>query len=253
MTTSSEHQWAVVAGATGSLGGAITKRLTEKGLKVLAVARNAEKLHALAATNQNIVPCPADLTDNSATDIIRAALTGPVKIVVQAIGLPIRPKNLAFDPSSMGKAINLKCGGLMRLTSALEDHLVEGSRIVALGGYHGFEPDPTATNPGATNAALANLVQQLSAIYGKRGVSVLLISPGPVDSQRIRDLADDAARINGVDAEVILDEWRNESTSGKLITLDQIAWAVGLLLEPESDCMHGSVFHIDGGRRKGIV
>jgi len=32
------EQWAVVAGATGSLGGAIARKLASKGLKVLAMA-----------------------------------------------------------------------------------------------------------------------------------------------------------------------------------------------------------------------
>lgn len=129
----------------------------------------------------------------------------------------------------------------------------EGSRIVALGGYHGFEPDPTATSPGVTNAAMANLIRQLSVRYGKRGISVHLVSPGPVDTPRIRKLAADAARITGETAEQALDGWRAESSFGKLISVEQVAWAVALLLDKEADALHGSVIHLDGGRRKGIV
>lgn len=248
-----QDAWAVVAGATGSLGGAITRKLVSRGLKVLAIGRREEELNDLAKQAPGVVPCVADLGDNAAVETIKARLEGPVRIAVQAIGLPIRPKDQSFDPASMGVAVNIKIGGLLRLTSALDDHLEAGSRIVALGGYHGFEPDPTATGPGVTNAALANLIRQLSVRYGPRGVSVHLISPGPVDTPRIRKLADDAARITGADAESILDGWRQESSFHRLITTDQVAWAVALLLDPEADALHGSVLHLDGGRRKGIV
>src|SRR5271165_7457187 len=135
-------QWAVVAGATGSLGGAIARKLASRGLRVLAIARNEEKLEALASASPRIAPCVADLSENSAVDVIRDAVGGQVRMVAQAVGLPIRQKDQPFDPSSMGVAVNIKIGGLLRLTSAVDQRLGPGSRIVALGGYHGFEPDP---------------------------------------------------------------------------------------------------------------
>ncbi len=248
-----EQPWAVVAGATGSLGGAIARKLATKGLRVLAVARREAELKTLVETTPGVTACAADLGDNAAIEKIKAAVDGPVKIAVQAIGLPIRPKDRPFDPTSVGVAANIKTGGLLRLTNALDDRLGRGSRIVALGGYHGFEPDPTAIAPGIVNAGLANLIRQLSMLYGKRGVSVHLVSPGPVDTPRIRQLAEDGARLSGEPAESILDGWRKESSFGQLITVDQVAWAVSLLLDPEADCLHGSVLHMDGGRRRGIV
>lgn len=252
---------AVVAGATGALGRAITCRLTERGLHVLAIARSAEALQALAAGNPRITPMVGDMADNGVIDTIRCALTrpggaalsGPVRIAVQAVGLPIRARDAAFDPASLGVAVNIKAGGLLRLASALEGHLQPGSRLAVLGGYHGFEPDPTAIGPGVTNAALANLVRILSHRFGAQGVSVHMVSPGPVDTPRIRKLADDASRQRGIPAAEILAQWCAESSLPQLITTDQVAWAVALLLDPEASALHGSVLHLDGGRRRGIL
>lgn len=248
-----DQPWAVVAGATGSLGRAIALKLASKGLRVLAIARTEAALAELAEAAPNIVPCAGDMGSNEVSEIIAARVDGPVRIAVQAVGLPIRRKDQAFDPNSLGVGTNLKVGGFLRLVAGVDARLQPGSRLVALGGYHGFEPDPTATGPGVINAGLANLIRQLSIPYGKKGVSVHLVSPGPVDTDRIRKLADDSARIRGLPAETILDEWRNESSFGRLITTDQVAWMVGLLLDPEADSLHGSVIHMDGGRRKGIV
>lgn len=244
---------AIVAGATGSLGGAIVRRLTEKGLKVIAIARSAAALDSLAAGNPHITPIVGDMADNAIIDTLRNAVTGPVRMAVQAVGLPIRPKDAAFDPNTLGVGVNIKVGGLMRLVTALEGRLTQGSRLVVLGGYHGFEPDPTAIGPGVTNAALANLVRILSHRLGSQGASVHMVSPGPVDTPRIRKLADDASRIRGIPAAEILSQWCAESTLPQLVTTDQVAWAVALLLDAEASALHGSVLHMDGGRRRGIV
>ena len=248
-----ENEIAVVAGATGSLGGAIAKKLTSRGLRVLAIGRDEEKLNKLAKENPLITPVIADMASNDVIEVLRSKINAPVRIAVQAVGLPIRPKDAPFDPDSLGKAVNIKVGGLMRLSSALEGNMKPNSRLVVLGGYHGFEPDPTAIGPGVTNSALANLIRILSHRWGKQEVTVHLISPGPVDTSRIRKLADDASRIRGIPAAEILAEWCAESSLAKLITTDQVAWAVNLLLDPEASCFHGSVLHMDGGRRKGIV
>lgn len=250
--SATQDVYAVVAGATGALGGAITRKLVDRGLTVYAVARDQGKLEALAGEVANIIPVAADLGDNAAIDTIKSAVTHPVKMLVQAVGLPLRPKDQPFDPSVLGIGVNIKCGGLMRLTAALDDKLVRGSRLVALAGYHGFEPDPTAIGPGVVNPALAGLMRMLSDGYGRRGVSTHLVSPGPVDTDRIRKLAADSARQKDESAEEILDGWRKESTFGELISLDQVAWAVSLLLDDEADCMHGGVLYMDGGRRKAI-
>ena len=245
---------AIVAGATGNLGGAITRKLADRGLNVIALARNEEKLAELAAASHRITPVIADMAENSVIETIRTAVDGrPIRMSVQAVGLPIRPKDAAFDPDSLGRAVNIKAGGLMRMMDALDGSLHEGSRVVVLGGYHGFEPDPTAIGPGVVNAGLANLVRILSYGLGEKGISIHMLSPGPVDTTRIRKLADDASRMRGIPAEEILEEWRNESTLAQLITTDQVAWAVALLLDPEAVALHGSVIHMDGGRRKGIV
>lgn len=244
---------AIVAGATGSLGGAIARRLTEKGLHVIAIARNSDALANLASNNPGITPLVGDMGDNAIIECLQSAVTRPIRIAVQAVGLPIRPKDAPFDPNSLGIAVNIKAGGLMRLVTGLEGRFSKGSRLVVLGGYHGFEPDPTAIGPGATNAALANLVRILSHRLGSLGASVHMVSPGPVDTPRIRNLADDASRIRGIPASEILAQWCAESTSGQLITTDQVAWAVAMLLDAEASALHGSVLHMDGGRRRGIV
>ncbi|MCL7462967.1 SDR family NAD(P)-dependent oxidoreductase [Pseudomonas sp. NW5] len=65
---------AVVVGATGAFGQAIVTRLCASGLEVLAVARHAEALEALAARQSGVRGCVADLATDASMAVIAAAV-----------------------------------------------------------------------------------------------------------------------------------------------------------------------------------
>lgn len=244
---------AVVVGASGALGGAITDRLAAAGLLVVAVARTAP------AGGPGRAGCAADIgTDagglavTAAVDDAVAAVGGPVRMVVQAAGLPPTGPLETIDPDALGRAVALKVGGLIRLVRATEQHLTAGSRIVALGGHFGSEPDPSACAAGVTNAALANLVRQLAAVHGPRGVTAHLVAPGPVDTPRLRDLSAQVAQRRGVPVDEVVAERAAESPLRRLVTPAEVAWAVSVLLAPEAAALHGATLALDGGARRGI-
>jgi NAD(P)-dependent dehydrogenase (short-subunit alcohol dehydrogenase family) len=173
-------------------------------------------------------------------------------MVVQAAGLPAGGPLETIEPDMLGRAVALKAGGLLRLVRAVDDRFVPGSRIVALGGHYGIEPAPYACAAGVTNAALANLVRQLAVSYGPRGVTVHLVAPGPADTPRLQRLSAQSAAERGVPVEQVLAERAAESPLGRLVTPEEIAWSVALLLAPEAGALHGSMLALDMGARKGI-
>jgi NAD(P)-dependent dehydrogenase (short-subunit alcohol dehydrogenase family) len=243
---------AVVVGATGEIGAAIVARLRRATVPVVAVARDRERLVQLSAADDGITPCPADIGDDSAGDAIAAAVSGQVRMVVQAAAEPASPPLATIDPDTLGRSVSLKLGGLLRLIRAVEDRFVIGSRIVAIGGHFGSEPTPQTCAAGVTNAALANLVRQLADAYGPRGVTVHLVAPSVLETDRLRRFADVAARARGVSIETVLDEYRRQSPLGRLATVDEVGWAVAQLLAPEADALHGATLALDGGARRGL-
>jgi NAD(P)-dependent dehydrogenase (short-subunit alcohol dehydrogenase family) len=246
---------AVVLGATGAVGGAILRRLRAEDLTVVAVARDGDALGRLAAEDPGVVPCPADIaTAASQTTIADAARAGgPVRMVVQAAGLPPTGPLAAIDPAALGTIVELKVGGLLRLIRAVDDRLHPDSRIVAIGGHFGSEPAPRACGAGVTNAALANLVRQLADAYGPRDVTVHLLAPGPLDSERLRRIAASAAEARAVSVDTVLGEYRGHSPLNRLTTTDEVAWAVTHLLAPEARALHGATLGLDSGARRGIL
>lgn len=247
-------EYAVVGGATGALGAAIVRRLRTDGLTVVAVARSAGDLDALAAEDPGVIPLAGDLADDGVVDTIRLVLDGPVRMVVQAAGLPGAGDVDRLTGEELTRGVDVKVGGFLRLIRAVQDRFVEGSRIVVLGGHYGYEPSPAAPLTGIVNASLSNLVRSLADRWGPDGVTVHLIAPGPVDSPRMTGIAERIAARRGdeVTAEHVLDEYRAGSPLGRLTTIDEVAWAVGILLAPEAAALHGSTLSLDAGRRRGV-
>ncbi len=243
---------AVVVGATGEVGAAIVGRLREAGVPVVAVARDRDRLERLRAADHGITLCATDIGDDSSCDAIAAAMSGPVRMAIQTAAEPPAGPLATIEPDELGRAVSLKLGGLLRLIRAVEDRFVDGSRIVAVGGHFGSEPTPQTCGAGVTNAALANLIRQLADAYGPRGVTVHMIAPGALDTERLRRFADAAAQARGVSAETVLDEYRSRSPLGRMTTVDQVAWAAVQLLAPEADALHGATLALDAGARRGI-
>lgn len=248
----SRRAQAVVVGATGEVGAAIVVRLRRAGVPVVAVARDRVRLEQLGATDDGITACPADIGDDSSGPAIAAAVSGPVRMVVQSAALPPAGPLETIDPDTLGRSVSLKLGGLLRLIRAVEDRFIEGSRIVAIGGHFGSEPTPQTCGAGITNAALANLVRQLADAYGPRGVTVHMIAPGALDTERLRRFAAADAQARGVSVDSVLAEYRSQSPLGRLTTADQVAWAVAQLLAPEADALHGATLAMDSGARRGL-
>ena len=243
---------AILVGATGAFGTAITKRLLDAGLGVIAVARSADSLQALTAQNPGVRACAADIGNDSAIAAIAAAIDKPVRMVVHGPGVAVAGGILTAPTESMVDAVNIKVGGLLRLVRAADGHLAAGSRIVAIGGHYGLEPTAYAAAAGVANAAILNVVRQLSMAYGPRGITAHTVVPGPADTERLRRVAATRAEQRNCSTEEVLDEMRAESSLGILSTPEQIAWAVTLLLAPEADAMTGSSLMLDAGRRRGL-
>ena len=152
-------EWVVIVGATGAFGQVMVERLVGQGLGVVAVARSAAALDDLAATYPGLVPCVADMASDTSIDIIRAALPGPVRMVVHGPGVSVGGCVLTVETAALVDAVNIKVGGLLRLVRAVDAHLRMNSRLVAIGGHYGFEPTAYAAAAGVANAALVNVVR----------------------------------------------------------------------------------------------
>ena len=242
-------EWAVVAGATGAIGSNIVERMVGRGLAVLAVARSATGLESLAAKHELVRPCIADIASDNSIELMRKALPGVCRAVINAAAAPLGGHVSDVTPEAVLAAVDVKVNGTLRLVRAVDPSLVVDSRVIVLGGNLAFDPIPEAATAGVGNAALANLVKQLSRSLGTKGVTVHMVAPGPVWTERLQALLADAASARGVSEDVVLAEFENRSPIGHLVTVDEVGWAVETLLAPEARSLAGGTLLLDSGQR----
>ena len=243
---------AVIVGATGSVGGAVTRKMAARGLSVIAVGRTETDLAQLAAEVDGVEPCVADIADDSSMDAIRAAVGDrTVRFALLCAGLPVRGSVVTIEPDLLAVGTNVKVSGTVRLFQAVRESMGPGCRFAAMAGTLGIEPGASEAGPGAVNAALLNLVKQISYNSSEQGFTVHALVPGPMDTPRLRDIARAIADEEGVEFDKVWARYQGRTSLGRLPTVDEVAWAVDTLLAPEADILHGTVLHLDAGGLKG--
>ncbi|MFV2000629.1 MAG: SDR family NAD(P)-dependent oxidoreductase [Acidimicrobiia bacterium] len=246
------NEWTVVAGATGAIGRGIVDRMLRRGLGVVAVARTSSSLDLLANGHSAVVVCEADITSDESIGQIQAVLPRVCRAVINAAAAPMGGHVDDVSPEAVLAAMDVKVNGTLRLVRATEPGFVQDSRVIALGGNLGYDPIPDAATAGVGNAALANLIRQLSRSLGSRGVTCHVVAPGPVWTDRLQVLIGDAARARGVPRDDVVAEFEARSPIHRLVTVDEVSWAVDMLLAPEARALTGGTLLVDAGQRTAI-
>ncbi len=113
---------------------------------------------------------------------------------------------------------------------------------------HGSEAlDPDFGGYTSSKAALAHLTRHLAREFGRYGIRVNGVHPGPMDAlPRQRFLAEQAKAL-GVTAESLDAPARDRTSLGHLATAQDVAQAVTFLASPLARSITGQALFVDGG------
>ncbi len=195
----SSNPVALVSGASSGIGEAICRLLVARQFRVVAAARNQDRLQQLAAELGNTLhPLVLDVTDSVAVSNVQQALPeefGQVEALVNNAGHDVGGRRL-FEEGSAEQwcdIIETNVQGTIRLTHALIDGmLARGSgHIVNMGSIAGLKPYTTGTAYVSSKYAIHGFSESLRLDYVGRGIRVTEIMPGLVRSgfagQRLGD------------------------------------------------------------------
>jgi uncharacterized protein len=178
---------AIVTGASSGIGEELARLLAARGLTVLAVARRAERLQALAVATENIVPFTCDVTrPAAATEILaRAQELGTIAWLVNNAGTSKVGEFVATAPETLDNIVRLNCEAPVALTRAIAPILVAAGkgRIVNIASLAGFQPTPYQAAYGASKAFMLSLSEALAEELRGTGVTVTAVCPGPVSTE----------------------------------------------------------------------
>ncbi len=179
---------AVVTGASSGIGEAVARALAARGYALSLVARRAELLDGLRASLRTPVRVFArDLSDSdhAAGFLPEAeAALGPVDVLVNNAGVQYLGAFAEFDPADGERLLRLNVFTPLRLTRAVLPGMLARGRgaIVDVASLAAIAPTPYMGYYNASKAALAAASESLRAEVAGRGVHVVTVYPGPVDT-----------------------------------------------------------------------
>jgi short-subunit dehydrogenase len=175
---------ALVTGASVGIGEQFARQLAERGHDLVLVARDKDRLDALAreiegTDGARAEVLPADLTDATQLASVEARV-GTVDVLVNNAGFGTFGSFHELDIDTETREINLNIVALVRLTHAAASAMAErgSGGILNVSSLAGFQPGPSNATYGATKAFVTSFTEAVHEEMKGTGVSVSVLCPG---------------------------------------------------------------------------
>ncbi|WP_321925049.1 SDR family oxidoreductase [Burkholderia sp. BCC1998] len=243
---------ALVTGGTKGVGKAVVGRLCEAGANVLTTARSRpDELAEERFIGADIA------TAEGCKAIVDAVLErlGGVDIVVHVVGGSSAPAGgfSVLDDAEWNKALSLNLFSAVRIDRALLPSMIaqRSGVIIHVTSIQRQLPLPEATIAyAAAKAALSTYSKALSKEVSPKGIRVVRVSPGWVETDAAAGLVAEIARQSGIDTEgarkIIMDSLGGIPL-GRPCSPREVAELIGFLVSARASAITGTEYVIDGG------
>jgi NAD(P)-dependent dehydrogenase (short-subunit alcohol dehydrogenase family) len=244
---------ALVTGGTEGIGEAVVTRLRETGVKVITTARKTPA--KLADANLFVA---ADVATAEGCAIVADAVrdrVGGLDILVHVVGGSSAPAGgfAVLDDKEWYRALDLNLLSAVRLDRALLPMMLEDGAgvIIHITSIQRQLPLPDATIAyAAAKAALSNYSKGLSKEVSPKGIRVIRVSPGWVETKAAVRLVTELAKNTGTDYEGArqgLMKSLGGIPIGRPAKPKEVADLVAFLASPRAASITGTEYVIDGG------
>jgi short-subunit dehydrogenase len=216
---------ALITGASAGIGAIYADRLAKRGYDLILVARNKDRLAALAQrlkdeTGRSVETIAADLNDKA--DLARIETTlrtkASITLLVNNAGIGATASLLDSDVEKMDEMIRLNVGALTRLTYAAAPGFVArgGGTIVNIASSVAISPEALNGVYGGSKAFVLALSQSLNHELAGKGVRVQAVLPG-VTATEFWDIA--GLPVRNLPTEIVMSA--EDTVDAALAGLDQ--------------------------------
>ncbi|HET9672766.1 MAG TPA: SDR family NAD(P)-dependent oxidoreductase [Actinomycetota bacterium] len=248
---------AVVTGAGRGIGRAIALAFAGAGGDVVLAGRDPSTLEATAevaaGAGAATLCVRTDVTSEGEVSALATAASerfGAVDTVVpnSGVGGPSGPL-WELDRAGWDETFAVNVTGVFLTARAFLPAMLDRRRgsIVVLGSMTGKRPLWGRSPYAASKLALVGLVRTLALETAGRGVRVNLVSPGPVEGDRMDWVFRAQAKGRGITPEEARAEMVTQLPIGRLVEADEVASAVLSLASGELSAVTGVDLNVSGG------
>jgi short-subunit dehydrogenase len=185
-----EIRTALVTGATAGIGNAFARALAARGIGLVLVARDAERLAAVAdqlraSHGVDVEVLGADLADREQLEQVAVRLrdeTRPVDLLVNNAGFGLKQRFVGGDLATEERALDVMARAVLVLSHAALPGMVARRRgvLVTVSSLAGFIPSGTYS---AVKAWATTFTMSLAGELAGTGVTATALCPGYVRTE----------------------------------------------------------------------
>jgi 3-oxoacyl-[acyl-carrier protein] reductase len=248
---------ALVAGSTSGLGLAIAQALGREQANVALCGRRASIARERAAELPSAIGVELDLTDpasvTAAVERTRAEF-GPIDVLVLNGGGPPPGPAAELTVADVAESMRTLLLAQIELVSMTLPAMRERGwgRIVAVGSSGIQQPIPFLARSNVGRAGLAAYLKALANEVARDGVTVNMVLPGRIMTDRITALDTAQAERSGTDAAAVRSRQEEAIPAGRYGTPEEFASMAAFLCSERAAYVTGTQVRVDGGLVSGF-
>lgn len=178
---------ALITGASTGIGAIYAERFAQRGYDLILVARNRDRLNALASritkeTQQGVEVFQADLADSVDLARVERKLRedASINLLVNNAGIGTHTSLMESNVERMAEMISLNVTALTRLTYAVVPSFVarQGGAIINISSIVSLAPEILNGVYGGSKAYVTAFTQSLHKELAESGIKIQAVLPG---------------------------------------------------------------------------
>lgn len=235
-------KWALVTGCASGIGLEVAQQLSSRGASVIGV-----DLHQ--GDFQNLGPfVSADVSDEDS--VVRAShevsnLTGgSLDILINNAGIGAIGDVVEATPEDWEKVFSVNVFGTARMVRLFSPLLHQGADPVIVNTCSVASPVgiPKRAVYSASKGALESLTRAMAADFLSSGIRVNGVNPGTADTPWVQRLLSQTSDPEGERARL-----ESRQPIGRLVSAQEVAYAICYLASPQALSTTGTILAVDGG------
>ncbi len=239
---------ALILGANRGMGLAIAKALHEEGVEIAIAARDEEALAQAAAEIGTARTFRFDLADSPSFPSFAAAV-GLVDILINNTGGPPYGNVIDRPIHDWEASFQSMVLSVIKLTDLFLPAMraAKWGRIITLVSTGAVQPIPVLGISNTLRAGIIAWSKSLATDVAKDGVTVNILMPGRIGTERVALTDAATAEREGIDIEIVRQRSWSQIPMGRYGTPEEIAAVVAFACGTPASYLTGSILRVDGG------